>query len=252
MTMQSDQKINGMKVGKLAKQAGISIRTLHYYDEIGLLSPSQRTDTEHRLYGPEDIVRLQQIMSLRQLGFSLEEIRDCLEQPEFSLKHVTQLHINRLKEQIERSHQLLNRLEAIASTPDASVTIENLLQTIEAITMIENYYTPDQLETLKQRREQLGEDAIHQVEAEWTQLIAQARTAMENAVDPASEGVQRIAQRWQELIQMFTGGDAGIARSLNTMYQQEGPAKASQGAADAAVFEYMGGAIAILQTKGLG
>ncbi|MBF2016646.1 MAG: MerR family transcriptional regulator [Rivularia sp. T60_A2020_040] len=59
-----------MKIGKLAKQTGISVRTLHYYDEIGLLSPSGRTEADYRLYAEADIVRLQQIISLRQLGFS--------------------------------------------------------------------------------------------------------------------------------------------------------------------------------------
>ncbi|MEM6426330.1 MAG: TipAS antibiotic-recognition domain-containing protein, partial [Cyanobacteria bacterium P01_D01_bin.128] len=82
------------------------------------------------------------------------------------------------------------------------------------------------------------------------QLIAQAQAAAANDVDPASESVQRIAQRWQELIQMFTGGDPGIARSLNTLYQQEGSEKASQGMMDAAVFDYMGRAIAIWQNNG--
>lgn len=73
-----------MKVGDLAKQTGVSVRTLHYYDEIGLLSPSQRTQTGYRLYTEDDIIRLQQIVSLRQIGFSLEQIRECLEQSQFS------------------------------------------------------------------------------------------------------------------------------------------------------------------------
>ena len=55
-----------MKIGELAKQTGLSIRTLHYYDEIGLLCPSHRYDIGHRLYSDEDIIRLQQILSLRQ------------------------------------------------------------------------------------------------------------------------------------------------------------------------------------------
>ena len=66
------------KVGELAKQTGLSVRTLHYYDEVGLLSPSQRTAAGHRLYTAGDIVRLQQIKSLRHLAFALEEIRACL------------------------------------------------------------------------------------------------------------------------------------------------------------------------------
>ena len=79
-------------------------------------------------------------------------------------------------------------------------------------------------------------------------LIAQARTAMENGTDPLSESVQAIARRWQALIQEFTGGDEGIARSLNTMYQQEGAEIASQGAADSAVMEYMGRALSHLSS----
>ena len=67
-----------LKVGDLAKQTGVSVRTLHYYDEIGLLSPSHRTEVGYRLYSKDDIIRLQQIVSLKQIGFSLEEIRDCL------------------------------------------------------------------------------------------------------------------------------------------------------------------------------
>lgn len=64
------------KVGDLAGRTGLSVRTLHHYDEIGLLSPSGRTGSGHRLYSAEDVLRLQRIRSLRALGFSLEEIRE--------------------------------------------------------------------------------------------------------------------------------------------------------------------------------
>jgi MerR family transcriptional regulator, thiopeptide resistance regulator len=247
-------KSTAMKVGELAKQTGISVRTLHYYDEIELLSPSGRTDADYRLYAEADIVRLQQIMSLRQLGFSLVEIRECLQKPDFSLHHTIQLHIARLREQIELSHKLLHRLEAIASLASSvnashaatSITVEDLIQTIEAITMFEKYYTPEQLETLKQRRESVGEERIRQVENEWEKLISQARTEMEKGTDPASVSVQNIAKRWRELIDEFTGGNPGIEQSLTRMYQQEGVEAASRGMGDAALWEYMGRAIALL------
>ena len=237
-----------MKVGELAKQTGISVRTLHYYDEIKLLSPSQRTRTDHRLYTAEDIARLQQIVSLRQLGFSLDEIRECLERPAYSLHRVIELHMARLKEQLALSMRLLNRLEAIARNLHSteSVSIEDLIQTIEAITMFEKYYTPEQLETLKQRRESLGESRIHQAENEWEKLIAQARVEMEKGTSPSSESVQNIARRWRELIDEFTGGDSGIEQSLTSMYQQEGVEKASRCMGDAGLWEYMGKAIALL------
>src|SRR3712207_4660253 len=76
------------KVGELARQTGLSVRTLHYYDEIGLLSPSQRTDSGHRLYTAGDVVRLQQINSLRSLGFTRREVRGCLYRPDFPLRRV--------------------------------------------------------------------------------------------------------------------------------------------------------------------
>src|SRR3990170_1630005 len=89
-----------MKVGELAKRTGVSVRTLHYYEEIGLLTPSGRSKAGHRLYGADDIVRLQQIRSLRQLGFSLDEIGDCLRRPDFSPLHVIELNMTQLGEQI--------------------------------------------------------------------------------------------------------------------------------------------------------
>src|SRR3569833_4723837 len=92
---------NGMKVGELARRTGLSVRTLHYYDEIGLLQPSKLTGSRHRVYGPSELVRLQQIKSLRQLGFSLDEIRECLDAPEFSPRRVRGMHVERIRKQIE-------------------------------------------------------------------------------------------------------------------------------------------------------
>ncbi len=120
-----------MKVGQLAKQTGISVRALHYYDEIGLLSPSQRTASGHRLYTASDIARLQQITSLQQLGFSLEEIRDCLTRPAFSPQRVVELHLARLEEEIELQRKLRDRLRAIAARLSAAeeVSVEEFIQT---------------------------------------------------------------------------------------------------------------------------
>ncbi len=105
---------NFMKIGELAQKTGLSVRTLHYYDEIGLLSPSHRTEVGYRLYSNQDIIRLQQILSLRQLKFSLKEIGECLENPNFSLQKTIDLHQVRVQEQIGLSHTLLKRLKAIA------------------------------------------------------------------------------------------------------------------------------------------
>lgn len=234
-----------LKVGDIAKQSGVSIRTLHYYDEIGLLSPSYRTEAGYRLYDKEDIIRLQQIVSLKQIGLSLEEIRDCLQQGEKTFFEIVQLHQARVREEIRLSQKILEKLEYIqeATQSRANVSISDLLKIIKVIEMLEKYYTPEQLENLKERRNLLDEEQMRQSEAHWIELIDAVRQEMQKGTDPASKNVQGLVHRRQELIDEFTGGDPEIERSLNEMYDSEGAEVASWGEEDAALAEYMSRAI---------
>ncbi len=213
----------GIKFGELARRTGVSVRTLHYYEEIGLLAPPNRSELGYRLYATEDILRLQKVKSLRQLGFSLEEVRDCLSQPEFSLLRVIDLHIRRLRDQIALQNEFCNRLEKVAESlhSAAEVSVEKFIQIIEVISMVETYYTPEQMEQLKQRANTVGEERIRQVETEWAELMALVQTEMDKATDPAHERVQALAQKWMGLVQEFTGGDPGIEQSLGNMWNQE-------------------------------
>src|SRR5258707_13337974 len=86
------------KVGELAKRTGVSVRALHHYDEIGLLSPSHRTSGGHRLYTEVDVARLQQIRSLRELGLGLDDIAKSLSDPALTLRRVVELHVARLRD----------------------------------------------------------------------------------------------------------------------------------------------------------
>lgn len=69
-------------VGEVSRLAGVTVRTLHHYDEIGLLSPSGRSGAGYRLYNQEDLLRLQEILVWRQLGFRLPEIQRLLDDPD--------------------------------------------------------------------------------------------------------------------------------------------------------------------------
>ncbi|HEV2845161.1 MAG TPA: MerR family transcriptional regulator, partial [Thermoanaerobaculia bacterium] len=99
------------KVGELAKRTGVSVRTLHHYDSLGLLSPSHRSESGYRLYTGSDVQRLQQILSLRTLGFSLDEIKELLSRPGITPERVLQLQITSLKERIGLQQRLCQRLE---------------------------------------------------------------------------------------------------------------------------------------------
>jgi DNA-binding transcriptional MerR regulator len=211
------------KVGELAKRTGVSVRALHHYDEIGLLSPSHRSGSGYRLYTEVDVARLQQIRSLRALGFSLEEARDFLKRPEVTPDRVLGLHIAHLKEQIAVQQGLCDRLEMVARRwrSEEQVSTEEFLQIIEVTNMIGKYYTPEQMEELKQRREQLGDEHIRQAEAEWPELMAKVQAEMDRGTDPSDERVQQLARRWMELVREFTGGNPGIEKSVGNMWREE-------------------------------
>lgn len=229
----------GMKVGVLAKRTGVSIRTLHYYDQIGLLSPLGHTDVGHRLYTGGDIIRLQQIKSLQQLGFSLGEIRNCLGGRHFSPLEVVELHIAALTEQIELQKSVMSRLQAIAASLRAAeeVSTKQFIETIEEINKMENRFTPEQMQYLKERGEMLGQDHIREVEAEWPRLIEQVRDKMDRGTDPSDERVQKLANRWRELVNEFTGGNKEIENVMHKGYE-DNPAQQYPGA-DPRMREYM-------------
>ncbi len=88
--------------------------------------------------------------------------------------------------------------------------------------MIENYYTAEQLEYLKKRADQVGEERMKQVPGEWAQLIAQVRAEMDKGTDPLSPEVLALARRWQGLVNEFTGGDPGIERSVGRLWKEQG------------------------------
>jgi DNA-binding transcriptional MerR regulator len=234
----------------VARRTGVSVRALHHYEEIGLLAPG-RSAAGHRLYGETDLSRLGQIVSLRQLGFSLEQIGDLLDRQALSAREVLELHAERLRSQIAGQQRLLQRLEALTAaidpSPPAPVTLDQLLDTIQEIKAMETYYTPEQRETMAQRREAVGEERIRQVEEEWKTLIAEVRTQMERGSDPTSEPVLALARRWRALVAEFTGGDPGIERSLANVYRGEPELHTRhEGVPDPEVMAYMGRAQAAL------
>src|SRR5215475_15741365 len=82
------------KVGALAKATGVTVRTLHHYDEIGLLQPSARLAGGHRLYDADDVARLYRIIRLRQLGFPLSQVAEVLAEPEWQLAPAVERHLS--------------------------------------------------------------------------------------------------------------------------------------------------------------
>ena len=235
-------RFEALKVGELARRTGLTIRTLHHYDEIGLLKPSLHTESGHRLYTDRDIARLQRVLSLRQLGFSLEEVRECLNRPGFSPLEVVVLHLARLREQIELQRQLCERLDGIAAHLRAAgnVSAEEFLQTIEVMTMMEKLYTPEQRQQFQEAGALAGPEEIRAVEEAWTALLSEVRASRD--LDPTSPQAQALAQRWDELGERTMRGYQAfpeLKEAISENYKQgrfEGHDRAPQ-AADFAFIE---------------
>jgi DNA-binding transcriptional MerR regulator len=214
-----------MKVGELADRTGLSVRTLHHYDEIGLLAPAGRTPSGHRIYGLAQVRRLQQIASLRHLGLSLEEIRECLESPDYSLDRVLALQVERLRAEIGRQKRLVRLLEDLRRRLGGAeeISVDDIARTIEETTWHERYYTPEQRAAVARRADELGEARILRGQRDWSDLFEAFTRAMESGASPTDDDVQALASRANELIEEFTGGDPGIRDSLARMYREEGP-----------------------------
>ncbi len=154
---------NLLKVGELAKKSGVSVRSLHHYDKIGLLVPSERTESGHRLYGLENIAQLHQIISLRNLGFSLKDTQEFLRNSDASMADIIRMQRQRIREHIRRQEELYQKLKSMEQSIrlQGNVTLEEFLEAIEVIVMSEHYhFTPEQIEKIKQQGEILGTDKI--------------------------------------------------------------------------------------------
>lgn len=239
-----------LKVGELANRTGITVRTLHHYDEIGLLTPSHHSGAGHRLYTEDDIKRLQQIVSLKQIGLSLSEIKDCIEDEEFSMQGCIEKHIQHLERTIENQTKLLDSLLHIHTRLNRAEDISNedWMNCIQEVVMFEKYYTKEQLQELEERGKEVGQERIEQVQEEWKELIANVKKAKAQGLDPTKEPMLGYARKWQALIDEFTGGNKEIEKSLANLYKNEPQVYEQRGYdMDPELMGYVGQAIASLK-----
>lgn len=236
-----------LKIGELAARTGLTVRTIRYYEEIGLLKAVSRSPSGYRKYGISELEQIQKVQSLKHLGLQLDEIGDYLDGRENNLENIIYRQMKQVRTEIELGRELYGRLQKLANYLKSSkpLSADDLIETLNTMTMYEKYYSSEQMEYLEQRRKEVGEERIQEAQEEWATLIKQARDHLNKGTDPGSEVMQQLAEKWNGLIQEFTGGDPGIRESLANMYKNEGPENASRGMADNEVMEYMGKAIDI-------
>ena len=203
-------------IGQLAQRAGISSRTLRFYDEIGLLKPSARTTSGYRAYAHPEIRRLQQIQSLRAVGFSLDSIRQQLDGSSVNYREIVQAHLGKLDLQLQRLQNLRTRLlwlDAVL-THDGNLNNEDLLQILEDISMLEQQVPAAQYAAMQKRHQELGDERAEATRQEWGELIEQFRQLQVADTPLTSERAQQLRNKARRILGEFTGNDPQIQKTL--------------------------------------
>ena len=134
------------------------------------------------------------------------------------------LHLARLEERLQQLAELKLRLTRLTRQlgRDQELSWDTLLESLEAHTMLEKHYTPDQLAYLEERHRQLGQARQEQAEADWQEIFRELERLRQEGKGPSHPAVQAHARRAVALIDEFTGGDPGVARSLANLHQDPG------------------------------
>lgn len=214
-----------LKVGQLARRTGLTVRTLHHYDSIGLLTPSARSESGYRLYQRDDIARLYQIQALRRLGMSLADIGAFLAQPDAPFSTIVARQIDALGQQIAQATQLrsqLTRLQRQLEQGD-SPALADWLTTLESMTMYDKYFTEEELQQLP-----LRDDDPQRVTA-WAELVARVRALVEAGTPAADAQAQQLARQWMAMVERDTMAHPDVARRLDLLMTQEAVAQQRTG-----------------------
>ncbi|SAK84598.1 MerR family transcriptional regulator [Caballeronia hypogeia] len=214
-----------LKVGELAKKSGMTVRTLHHYDAIGLLTPSARADNGYRLYNRDDIARLHRIQALRGFGLSLADIGAYLTRPDTSLAELIARQIDMLDREVERAMRLRARLHDLHGMlmDGREPELADWLNTLELMTMFDRYFSQEELDRMPMYRKSQTQ------QSEWPELVAEVRALMDAGAPPADARARALADRWMTLLARDTNNDPRLLAKLNRMHDNEPSMQASIG-----------------------
>lgn len=204
-------------IGELARIGGVSVRTLQYYDEQDLLKPII-TKGGRRKYTREDVLRLEQILFLKSLGFSLEEINEKILDLNTSadLKNIFTMQRNALTGQIEQLNNIVDMLDtAIAETnTEQEISMDRLITIMESMkrgnpyAFVVRYFNDEQLKSFAIQLFTMPDNL------KVKEVFDKLRELYEKGVNPEGEEGQELAKRWWNMVNEFSSGDFNLLMSL--------------------------------------
>ena len=221
------------RIQEFAKLGGVTVRALHHYDRLKLLSPAHRSERGYRLYCHDDLGRLERILVLRYIGLSLREIAALLNVPAGRGAETLTLTLARqraaLRERRDGLDRVLRTIEHAQRRAQDPAEPEWLLyQTIlKEIHMQEStdwrakYYAPEAFEALRSQRASMTPEQKKDAGARWRAVLADVQSALDRAVSPDSDEGRALVARWIRLGDEFTLGNPEILKGHQRMYEDE-------------------------------
>lgn len=208
-----------MRIKEVADLVGISVRTLHYYDQIGLLIPSETTSAGYRLYANEDLEMLQQILFFKELGFSLEKIKQIISNPSYDREEALMLQRNMLLEKRNQLDRVLEILEKTIQDYRGEIKMTNK-EKFEGFHFSENPYE-------QEARERWGNQAVDETNQKISGMSeeqqAQFNTIYRNLAtlrksSPQSVEAQAGIQEWYTFLNTIGNYSLDAFKGLGQMY----------------------------------
>lgn len=242
-------------VKQLSKMAGVTPRTLHHYDDIGLLKPSRVGDNGYRYYGEEALLKLQQIMFYREMDFPLDDIKKIVGRRNFDVLSALENHKESLGKQMERMRRLL-------------VTVDNTIQHIKGEKLMsqkdlfEGFTEEEQEKYALEAEQKYDPETVRESNRKWKSYSAQKKeailaegkqvyqdmiAAMPKGV--ASAEVQSIVERWRKHMDYFWTPNLNQLIGLAEMYNNDPRFKANFNKMHPGLAEFMLEAVKIYVGK---
>ena len=214
-------------VGEVAELAGVSVRTLHHYDDLGLVVPSARSDAGYRLYDHADLERLQEVLTLRALGLPLAAIKALVDDPTHDRMRVLRTQAKRLRDEQDRLADLLEAVEeAIAAHDRGEAQQESTMfdghdHEQYAREAEERWGGTEAYRQSQDRVRELGPDAADTIRAWWQEHFAQFAGLLQDGVVLDDDRVRAAVADHRALLNRFYDCGAQMQKGIADMYVQD-------------------------------
>jgi len=217
---------NGHLVREFAKLTRVTVRTLHYYDRIGLLKPSLARPNGYRVYTDTDLLKLQQIVTLKFMGFSLEEIKRLLESKGYEAAKSLRVQAEAVKDEIARLREASRAIAEVLARleKDGRIHRQKLIKIMEVIQMGEDvkkawhekFLSEAELEKFKEIGKKYTPEAMAAYQERWKDLIDEVKRNL--SLDPASAEAQDLGKRWTDLFNEAYGAHPELKPKIAAAY----------------------------------